>query len=85
MSAQVKKAGRIGMKIVAGFLFLFLVMLNINIGIFELAGDQWTFHCDDFPGCGGPVSCYQGNYLDRCTVWCAYDDEPVKFCLIVLE
>ncbi len=35
MSAQVKKAGRIGTKIVATFLFLFLVMFNVQIGMHD--------------------------------------------------
>ena len=33
MSAKVKKAGRIGTKIVAVFLFVFLVMFNVQIGM----------------------------------------------------
>ncbi len=32
MSAKVKKAGRIGTKFVAAFLFVFLVMFNVQIG-----------------------------------------------------
>jgi len=35
MSAQVKKAGRIGTKIVAAFLFVFLVMFNVQIGMHD--------------------------------------------------
>ena len=35
MSAQVKKAGRIGTKIVAAFLFLVLVMFNVQIGMYD--------------------------------------------------
>ncbi len=35
MSAQVKKAGRIGTKIVAAFLFLFLVMFNVEVGLYD--------------------------------------------------
>jgi len=33
MSAQVKKAGRIGTKIVAAILFVFLVMFNVQVGM----------------------------------------------------
>jgi len=35
MSAQVKKAGRIGTKIVAAFLFLFLVLFNVQVGLYD--------------------------------------------------
>jgi len=35
MSAQVKKAGRIGTKIVAAILFVFLVMFNVQIGLHD--------------------------------------------------
>jgi len=35
MSAQVKKAGRIGTKFVAVFLFIFLVMFNVQIGMHD--------------------------------------------------
>jgi len=35
MSAQVKKAGRIGTKIVAAFLFLFLVIFNVEVGLYD--------------------------------------------------
>ena len=35
MSAKVKKAGRIGTKIVAAFLFVFLVMFNVQIGMHD--------------------------------------------------
>ncbi len=38
MSAQVKKAGRIGTKIVAVFLFLFLVMVNVEVGLYDGEG-----------------------------------------------
>jgi hypothetical protein len=34
MSAQVKKTGRIGTKIVAVFLFLFLLMVNVEVGLY---------------------------------------------------
>lgn len=35
MSAQVKKAGRIGTKIVAALLFVFFVMFNVQIGMHD--------------------------------------------------
>lgn len=35
MSAQTKKVARIGTKIVALFLFVFLVMFNLQIGIYD--------------------------------------------------
>ncbi len=35
MSAQVKNAGRIGTKVVAAFLFLFLVMFNVEVGLYD--------------------------------------------------
>ncbi len=35
MSAQVKKAGRIGTKIVAVFLFLFLLMFNVELSLYN--------------------------------------------------
>jgi len=35
MSAQVKKAGRIGAKIVAVFLFLVLLMFNVEVGLYD--------------------------------------------------
>jgi len=35
MSAQVKKAGRIGTKIVASFLFLVLIMFNVEVGLYD--------------------------------------------------
>ncbi len=35
MSANIKKTGRIGTKIVAGFLFLFLVMFNVEVGLYD--------------------------------------------------
>ncbi len=35
MSAQVKKAGKIGTKIVAVFLFLFLILFNVQVGLYD--------------------------------------------------
>jgi len=35
MSANIKKTGRIGTKIVAGFLFLFLIMFNVEVGLYD--------------------------------------------------
>lgn len=35
MSAQVKKAGRIGTKIIAAFLFLFLLIFNVQVGLYD--------------------------------------------------
>jgi len=35
MSANFKKAGRIGTKIVAAFLFLVLVMFNVEVGLYD--------------------------------------------------
>jgi len=36
MSTQFKKAGRIGTKIVAAFLFLFLLMFNVEVGLYDV-------------------------------------------------
>jgi len=35
MSAQVKKAGRIGTRVVAALLFLFLLMVNVEVGSYD--------------------------------------------------
>lgn len=40
MSANIKKAGRIGTKIVAAFLFLFLVMFNLEVGLYDGEGSD---------------------------------------------
>jgi len=35
MSAKIKNAGRIGTKVVAAFLFLFLLMVNVEVGLYD--------------------------------------------------
>ena len=103
MSAKIKKAGRFGTNIVAAFLFVFLVMFNVQIGMHDwesgdislfglklsvfvpnaiATGDQWTFRCDEFPGCAGGW-CYQGNYIGNCVVYCPNIPGRFMICDII--
>ncbi len=79
MSAHVKKAGRVGTKVVAAFLFLVLVMFNVEVGMYDGEGSGIlgitvnTFLsdlmasgwcCSAYSPCG---ECHAGGACNECT------------------
>ena len=70
MSAQVKKAGRIRTKIVATFLFVFLMMFNVQIGMHDgESGDISLF--------GLTLSLFTPSYAGTLTGTCCPQTGPI--------
>jgi len=65
MSANVKKAGRIGTKVVAVFLFLVLVMFNVEVGLYNgessersILGLKLSLFTPDALSSGSSIPCW---------------------------